>query len=127
MNKSSPNLKDEPSLKLRDQDQWGDKEVSSFKKDLSNAAEVEKSHIDSENKSKFARKGTLNKSKLANLSKQMKKLDAGMEDAHQEFKTQNELMSKLSTQIGNKFKSLLQNEMDLFDAPQPITERQNES
>ena len=57
----------------------------------------------------------------------MKKLDAGMENAHQEFKTQNELMSKLSTQIGNKFKSLLQNEMDLFDAPQPITERQNES
>ena len=69
----------------------------------------------------------MNKSKLANLSKQMKKLDAGMEDAHQEFKTQNELMSKLSTQIGNKFKSLLKNEMDLFDAPQPITERQNES
>jgi hypothetical protein len=38
------------------------------------------------------------------------KLDAGVEETHQELKTQNELMSKISTQIRNKFKSVVQEE-----------------
>jgi|LakMenE18May11ns_1017448.scaffolds.fasta_scaffold8847691_1 hypothetical protein len=39
----------------------------------------------------------------------MKELGAGMEETQEEFKTQSEIMSKMSTQIEKKYKSVIKN------------------
>ena len=48
-----------------------------------------------------------------------------MEETHQELKTQNELMSKFSTQIRKKLTSVVQEEKELFDEAKPSAERLN--